>query len=338
MDEKYNLPVYINTSIVQDLSSVLLDGYYDSKICRTSYDNYILGRLQDLCRRQNTDDIKTSPFSATGTRPPSLNNPASPRGPKLDPVLSKDVTNTNLTLTLDEAILNYDEFLKFFDTRSSTFSEVTATKRFTLAYFLQLIKDVLRSKCLLKNIDSNCLDINTVCPGDYIILHSCLSVNSLYTYTSTLISILNGYGTAFLDSSFDNSAIGPLTYTMIVNLLNTISSALSKNNTTEFLASSKCLNSNLTLVNSYYTNSGYIYDLNNSQCSIFAKVTKVITYLDEALNLFEKTGLSAYYTSLLNSFKPYLDILNQNGYAVPVEYTQYLSSPALELIPISISV
>lgn len=331
------IPIYINTSMLQDLSTVLLDGYYNNKVCRTSYDNYILGRLQDLCRRQNTDDIKTSPVPLNNlSRPPSINSPYSPRGPQIDQTIAKDLRNLNLSLTFDEAFLNYDEFLKLFDARSATFSEVTTTKNNTLFQLNNVIIESLKAQNKLNTIGKNAESFTKVEVGNFIEFEGSLDINAIGNYINNLISVLNNYNTSFLDKAFDNKSIGPLTYTAIVNLLTTIENKLANGNTNDILA---FINDNLialTLVKSYYNNIGYIFDSNNCDCKIIGKVIKTCFKNDDTINLFDKTGLPEYYSNLLISFLPYLNVLNNNGYLVPLNFIYKLPSPSLQIIPLSI--
>ncbi|MDU1412943.1 MAG: hypothetical protein E6929_09010 [Clostridium sp.] len=331
------IPIYINTSMLQDLSTLLLDGYYNNKVCRTSYDNYILGRLQDLCRRQNTDDIKTSPVPLNNlSRPPSINSPYSPRGPQIDQTIAKDLRNLNLSLTFDEAFLNYDEFLKLFDTRSATFSEVTTTKNNTLSQLNTAIIECLKSQDNLKYINQCNESFTNVEVGDFIEFQGSLDINAIANYINNLISILNNYDTNFLDKTFDNKSIGPLTYTIIVNLLTTMENKLTNGNTSDILAFINNKMISLTLVKSYYNNIGYIFDSNNCNCKIIGKVTKTCFKNDDTINLFDKTGLPEYYSNLLISFLPYLNVLNNNGYLVPLNFIYKLPPPSLQIIPLSI--
>lgn len=337
MTEKIWVPLYLNTAMVQDLSALLLDGYFTTRSERGLTDDYILGRISELNRRQNTDDIRSSPVPYALGRAPSLNNPNSSRGPQLNREINKNLRDVNLTLTYDEAILNYDECFKLIDSRSNSIHEASINHTYTLLLFNNLVISALHNLKLLRGLSPKNIFLKGIYPGDYIEFRGVLKVNTVVNYISNLISILNSYNVTFLDSKFDNSTICPLTYTMILNLLNTIEAQLSNGTMIDIIAKVGEISVALTL-NKSYLSTTYLNESNKSPAYIVGKITKVDGKYGEEINLLNKTGLEDYYITLLNSFTPYLEVLNNNGYLVPTSYIKVLPAPALQVIPLCITI
>lgn len=337
MTEKLEVPLYLNTAMVQDLSALLLDGYFTNRSERGLTDDYILGRISELNRRQNTDDIRSSPVPYYLKRSPSINNPNSPRGPQLGREINKNLRDVNLTLTYDEAILNYDECLKLIDSRSNNIHEATIDHTYTLILFNNLIINTLHDLKLLRELLPRNILLKGLYPGDYIEFHGLIKINTAVNYISNIISILNSYNVTFLDSKFNNSEIGPLTYTMILNLLNTMETQLSNGTMIDIVAKVGKISVALTL-NKSYLSTTYINESNKSPAYIIGKITKIQSKPGSEINLLNKTGIEDYYITLLNSFSPYLQVLNNNGYLVPTSYISVLPAPALQVIPLCITI
>ena len=144
------------------------------------------------------------------------------------------------------------------------------------------------------------------------------------------------YGTLSLDKLFNNESIGPLTYTVILELLKSIQKSLSKGNTFEAFVNPPSLSFILILNSSYTSKFSYIYDIESCNCTIFGKVARIIKSSEEHISELRKTGLGTYYTNLLNSFNPYFQVLNDNGFSIPSDFITDIQGPVLEIIPISI--
>lgn len=337
MTEKLGVPLYLNTAMVQDLSALLLDGYFTNRSERGLTDDYILGRVSELKRRQNTDDIRSSPVPYTLGRSPSINNPNSPRGPQLDREINKNLRDVNLTLTYDEAILNYDECFRSIDSRSDSIHEASINHTYTLLLFNNLVIATLHNLKLLRSLSPKNILLKGLYPGDYVEFHGVLKINTVVNYITNLISILNSYNVTFLDSKFNNSSLGPLTYTIILNLLNTIEVQLSNGTMVDIVAKVGKISIALTL-NKSYLSTTYINESNKAPAYIAGKITKIQSNPGSEINLLNKTGIEDYYITLLNSFLPYLQVLNENGYLVPTSYISVLPTPALQIIPLCITI
>ena len=336
--------LYLNTSLLQDLASNLIGGYYTNKSFKFLTDEYVLGRINELKRRQNTENAKTSPipinfrpdYTLAATN--NLNNSKQPN----KEVSSKSSSNQlipnelNLNIVYDETLLNYDESLKSLDNRIDNATEESTVKTYTLFSFYNTILNIMSELKLFKIIDKRTKTLDGLCAGEYVLICGTLKINTLYNYVENLISILKAYGTNNLDSLFNNSSIGPITYTSMVNLLLTIQASLTKDNSSIAIIQTGNINAILILNNTYIAPSSLLYNSNNSPVISLGKATKVINSSDKYINTLNKTGLSDYYTKLLNSFIPYLNILNENGFYIPTEYISSIKGPALTIIPVSI--
>lgn len=340
--------LYLNTLLLQDIASILIGGYYSNKSFRQYNDSYLLGRIQDLKRRQNIDDAKTSPIPINfrqGNKNPLTNNIQ--RGnsiPTSAEKISKSAKNPtavnpndlNLNVVYDETILNYDEYYHFLENKLDYFNEETSSRSYTIFSFYNTILSLMCNLSLVKTIDKKTENLDGLCLGDYLLLYGTLNINTVTNYVDNLINVLNSYGTITLDTSFDNSSIGPLTYTVMVKLLTTIQLELTKGNSTYVTIKLPGINTLLSLSNIYTTAGTLLYDSNGASVVVFGKISNILYDPSERISLFAKTGLPEYYQTLLKSFTPYLQVLNTNGYYVPTDYISSLSGPALQLIPVSI--
>lgn len=341
--------LYLNTLLLQDIASVLVGGYYSNKTFRQFNDTYVLSREQDLKRRQNTDDVRTSDIPInfrpwlSDSRYDSLRYSNTSRNnipPNIRRNSSGDISvapnDLNLRLVYDEAFLNYDECFKFLEARIDAINEETHSRSYTIFSFYNSIITIMYNLNLIKIIDSNTTSLESFCAGDYILFYGNLRINTVANYVDSLINILNAYGPTNLDTHFDNSSIGPITYTMMVKLLTTIQTEVQKGSATYIILHTQGVNALISLSETYITTGTLLYDSNESPVAAFSKISNIIYDPKLKISVFDKTGLPEYYRTLLDSFTPYLQVLNENGYIVPTEYISSLPGPALQLIPVSI--
>lgn len=341
--------LYLNTLLLQDIASELIGGYYNNKTYRQFSDTYVLGREQDLKRRQNTDDVRTSDIPINfrpwisdpyydkwrgGITSPSNISPNIQRNSPSPP--NANQSDLNLKLVYDEAFLNYDECYKFLEAKIDSINEETHSRSYTIFSFYNAIITLMYNLCLVKIIDSNINSLVNLSIGNYVLFCGTLRTNTVSNYIDNLINILNSYGTTTLDTKFDNTSLGPITYSMMVKLLSSIQAEVQKRKSTYVTLHIPGINALLSLSETYITPETLLYDSNGSTVVAFCKISNIILNPNTRISVFNKTGLPEYYRILLDSFTPYLQVLNENGYIVPTEYISSIPGPALQLIPISI--
>lgn len=301
-------PIYLNQDMVQDISSVLIDGYFDSITVKKVNDNSFTGRYQNNNKGQHSEDYKNT------------------KGDKDD------------STTTGKSCYNYEDSLKYLENKNYDRNDITIKKTYSSFLYYNNLKKTMESLNMVKYIDERQYSIYDIFNDDYVEFEGSLNINPLSNTIDNWILILTNYGPSSLDKLFDNTNLGPLTYTLILELLKSIQKLLIKGNTLEVLVNSNSFSSILTLNTSYTSKFSYIYDIEACNCTIFGKVASVIKSPGENISELRKTGLTTYYKNLLNSFKPYFQVLNDNGFSIPSDFITDIRSPALEIIPISICI
>ncbi|MFR1709234.1 MAG: hypothetical protein ACLSV2_10060 [Clostridium sp.] len=300
------IPVYLNQDAIQDLSSILIDGYFESITIKQINDNTITGRYQNNNKNQCANDYKNT------------------KGDKDD--------NT----VICNSCYNYGDILRYLEGRTFDRNDITIKKVYASFSIYNSLRNRMNNLGIIKYINDSSPSINNIYPGDYVEITGCLEVNTISNCIDNCILILNNYGTSNLDKLFDNKHIGPLTYTMIYELFKTVQKALNKGTTFDIIMNRLGVTCILPINSTYTSKHSYIYDDASCDCCILGKVSKVAHTPGENIGMLRKTGLDSYYTELLNSFIPYLQVLNDNGFLIPGEFITSLNGPALEIIPLSI--
>ncbi|GAA0773412.1 hypothetical protein GCM10008908_21570 [Clostridium subterminale] len=299
-------PIYLNQDAIQDLSSILIDGYFESITIKQISDNTVTGRYQNNNKSQCTNDYKNT------------------KGDKDD--------NT----VIGNSCYNYGDICRYLEGRNFDRNDITLKRVYASFSIYNNLRNKMNSLGLIKYINDSNPSISNVYPGDYVDITGCLEVNTISNCIDNCILILNNYGTSNLDKLFDNKHIGPLSYTIICELLKTIQKELNKGSTFDITINSLGVTCILPINSTYISKHSYIYDDASCDCCILGKVSNVAYTPTESIGMLRKTGLDSYYTKLLNSFIPYFQVLNDNGFLIPGEFITSFNGPALEIIPLSI--
>lgn len=299
-------PIYLNQDMIQDISSVIIDGFFDSITIKQINDNTITGRYQNSNKGQRSKDYKNT------------------KGDK------DDSTATG------KSSYNYEDSSKFLEGKNYDRNDVTIKRVYSSFRFYNILRNAMNERKLIKYIDENQSSLDNISTGDYVEFKGPLKLNSLLNCIDNCILILTNYSTSSLDKLFDNTSLGPLTYTIILELLKSIQKSLNKGNTFEAFVNTPSLSYILSLNSNYTSKFSYIYDIASCSCTIVGKVARVIKSPEDTICELRKTGLDTYYINLLNSFKPYFKVLNDKGFLIPSDFITDIPGPALEIIPISI--
>ncbi|NKF06496.1 hypothetical protein J1C67_08610 [Clostridium gasigenes] len=300
--------VYMNIDLVQDLSSLLIDGYLDSKSIREAHDETTSKKIQSLTKNQLTNDLK------------------------------KTKNDKDINKVTDENCLEYVDNTKALEGRTYGRNEVTYKKVYSLFYFYNILIPTMKRLNLIRSITAKDIIDNNVYDGEFVEFHGNMSINILSNTIENTINILKSYNIKTLDERVYTKDIGPLTYTMIVDILTYINKELARNNTFDCLVNMGNSNAVLNLNFNYVDKKGALYDIAQCNCKVFGKVCKVATKKTEHISLLRKTGLDSYYETLLTSINPYLILLNDSGYLIPLDIITDIYSPAIQVIPVGISV
>ena len=114
--------VYMNVDLVQDLSSLLIDGYLESKSIREANDETVSKKIQSLTKNQLTNDLK------------------------------KTISDKEVNKVTDENCLEYVDNTKALENRTYGRHEVTYKKVYSMFYFYNILIPTMKRLNLIRSI------------------------------------------------------------------------------------------------------------------------------------------------------------------------------------------
>ena len=146
----------------------------------------------------------------------------------------------------------------------------------------------------------------------------------------------NGINAEYINSTQSlNSNLG-LNYNSLLGQVNYLKDLLTINNSQDMIVN--CGNSSVVLpVNNdnFLSSYGSIYDKMECTCKVIGKVIRVCDE-NQCIHFLRKTGQAQFYESLLNSYTPLKQILNDKGIFLPNEPKCKVEGKSLLVIPISL--
>lgn len=299
--------IYLNKLLVQDLSALVGGGYIESLQCRIAHDSSETNKLSRDHKGTLYSEIKRS------------NNDK-----------DKNIATTNSNQDIND-------YYGSLEGREFTRNEETRRKIYTSFFFLEQVLDELVSSNAINSYDA-CF-YNDVTWGELLELKGRVEQNPLMSYLSSLISLIDCYGAKELDKFLETEKPdGSLNYTIISKICVRLMEDLLKNSTQELVVICEDFKLVLTCnLNFFEEKNANIYDFLGTDSRILFKVMKKIGE-EEELDLLKKTGNGDYNRRVIESFKPYLEVLKKNGILVPEENNGLLKGRIVQGIPLGMYV
>lgn len=321
-----DLPVYLNKFLIQDLYSILINGYLESTSFKYTIDKTDTLKLQKATKNQHTKD---DTYSKKRNRYHCNENN----------FCTKDKEKN---LIRGDCFLNEWDYLGIFNDQSSNTRELSITKLYTTFYLFCNLRNMMMGKNMIKVINNEDIENNNVRYGEYVQFTANINNSSLPSQINTLINTIECYDIEKLnsliekkdiskDSSFNN-------YGTMIQQLKNLEKCLDTNNTIDMIVNfKKCSGVLCVNKNNFLENNINMYDISDCNCTVLGKVIKVIDKEDR-IDLLRKTCLTEYYNKFLKSIKPYLNILYESNIILLEDIITEISGPSIQVIPIAIYV
>lgn len=312
MGDMLDLLIYLDESLIKNLSSAFFNGYIDIRTHKEINDRTISGKLHGENKEQFYEEDR----------------------------YSKDVSDGYKRKNYSEVdtYQNSVENDTFFETSEYSRREDGITQIYTSFVLHGKFMSALYSKKLLREINENIICNSMMSEGEYIEVKGEISTISIVSYLDVLIDILKCYETEELNKLLTDKNLGRLNYTKILNILNHLLDLLTINNTQDLIIKCNTATLIITVNTKFFLNeNASIFDKVNCPCKIVGKVLK--TCADEcSISLLRKTSQFEYYEKILNSIKPFLDLLEENGIIVPDMPDLIINDKYLLIVPLSICI
>lgn len=304
------IPIYLNRSLIDDLSSVVIDGYIDSQSVRCADDFQGFIKREDGLKHQNTNELKAA------------NN---------DKEKSEAKNNS---------VVDGNDNKRTVDCRNFRRHEWTTKKVYTKFYLMNILEQYFLNSGDMIKFKNNIIFDNLQC-NRYVDFEGRIEYESILMQVNNLIEILKDYGTSELDKLIVNKEnIGPgkLNFTIMSKQLDALSKQLIIGNTQDILVDSNGVKVVVTVnVNYFWDKYGNAYDMVHENTRLLGRVTRILNK-DENISLLRKTAMNRYYEELLTSYKPYLKLLRDAGIICFEEFIFDVKYPAIQVVPLVIYV
>lgn len=310
MGDALNLLIYLDESLIRNLSSVFFNGYIDIRTHREINDRSFSGKLHNENREQCYEEDRYSKDLREGYK--SKN--------------STEVDNHQSSVENDTA----------FETSNYTRREDEIKQIYTSFGLHNQLMSGLYGKKQLREINENVICNSTVSEGEYIELSGNITTISIVTYLDILIDVLKCYETEELNKLLINKNLGKLNYTKILNMLTHLLDLLTRSNTQDLIIQCNTATLITTVNTTFFLNqNASIFDKVHCPCKVMGKVMKNCKS-GEALSLLRKTSQFEYYENLIESIEPFLDLLEEEGILLPTIPQISFNEKYLLIVPISI--
>lgn len=301
------IPIYLNRSLINDLSSLVIDGYIESKSQRCGDDMQGFFKKDEGVRCQDTKELK-------------LTNGDKDKSEARNNYLFDGNDRRNIT-----------------EARAFNRREYTTKTIYTNFVVMNTLMDYMLKNNELINLEND-MKYNNICCDKYINCSGCINGESILTKINHIIDVLECYDTKELDTLIDKDKNRMFNYTIMNKQLKCLSTCLSKSGTQDLIV--KCSDVNMVVTvntNYFWDKNAYVYDMIDNNCRFYGRVTKVLKE-NESICLLRKTCMDKYYKDLLESYKPYLKLLKDNGIMCCDEFVTEIQYPAIQITPIVIYV
>ncbi|ENK1243592.1 hypothetical protein AB2063_001738 [Clostridium botulinum] len=322
-----SMPIYLNKMLIQDLYSILINGYLQSTSIKYVTDKTDSVRLQKglekHCRNENTYSKKKNKFH---NREKSICNKDKERLSIKNNCISDE---SNITGSLDGRNTNIKEF--------------GVTKIFTTFHLFFDLRNMMMKQNMIKQITEKDIINNNISCGDYVEFEANMDNICIVSQLNSIIDTIECYDINKLnniinESSKSNKSYYMNDYNVILQELKNLNENLKRYNTRDVVVRFKNCSGVLSVnINDFPEENPYMYDIAYCNCKVLCKVLKVVQDKSN-IDLLRKTGMSSHYNKFLKSINPYFSILNDNDIFTFNNIITSIQGPAIQALPIAMYV
>lgn len=308
MDDSLDILIYLDETLVRNLSSVLFNGYIDIRTHREVCDNSLSGKVHNENREQFFEEDRCA----------------------------KDLREGYKSKNLSEAdsYQNSIEKDNSFEASQYKRNENEIKQIYTSFSIHNNIMNSMSGNNMIRNISD--ISVNSISESEYIFMDGYITTISIVSYIETVLNVLNAYDIEVLNSLLKDETLGLINFTTVFKILTNLLEVLTKNNTVDLIVVNKKKSAFIIVNRSFFMNeNASVYDKCDCLCRVFGKVIKT-SRVASKISLLRKTTQVEYYEKCINQISNHLSVLEKNGIVLPKMPTLSIKSDFIEIMPISI--
>lgn len=312
MNNPFDVLIYLDETLVRNLSSLVLTGFIETTTLTQSFDRTLSAGLNVGDKIENSNQGSISKTEREGYKDKN----------KLD-------ANNNFEQHhVDKSI----------DGRQCVREEKQVRTTYTTFVLNRSLMDYFQENNSLQNKIETDIENNNIFSGELIELEGVITNQSFVAYLDTLISLITIFEPEFLDGLVKENKCG-INFSMFLKMITYLKNVLSCNNTEDLIMKTGNGTAILTInKNNFMNNECNMFDKINCHCKVVGKVIKTCTAENDSISLFRKTGQEKFFESFFKKCKCLLDTLEENGIIMPEPPQHRISEKAVQIMPLSIYV
>ncbi|EJO5346803.1 hypothetical protein NRP93_000863 [Clostridium botulinum] len=322
-----SMPIYLNKMLIQDLYSILINGYLESTSIKYVTDKTDSVRLQKgtekNCRNERTYSKKKNEFHNREKN-----------------ICNKDREKLSIKTN---CISDESNITGSLDGRNTNIKEFGVTKIFTTFHLFFNLRNMMIKQNMIKEITENDIINNNINCGDYVEFQANMDTICIVSQLNSIINTMECYDITALNNlvtktNASNKNFPMNNYSIMIKELKNLNENLKTYNTRDMIMRFEKCNGVLSVdMSNFPKENPYMYDIGYCDCKVLCKVLKIVQNGNN-IDLLRKTGMSNYYNNFLKSITPYLNTLNDNGILNLDNIITRVEGPAIQALPIAIYV
>ena len=310
MENPFEVLVYLDETLVKNLSSLVLTGYIETITLTQTFDNTLSAGLTEGNRTESGNQGSISKIEREGFKDKN----------KLE--ANNELENYHYDRQLDSKRCVREE--RRVQTTYTTF----VLNKNLMSYFHE------NNKLNHREVDD--VENDKIEVGDIIEIEGIITNEGIISYVNSIISLIEGFGYDYLDE-ITKECKCCLNFNRLYKMIIYFQKMLESNNTQDLIMKVGKGTVILTVSTSNFMNSQYnAFDKINCHCTVVGKVIKTCKEKDDTISLLRKTGQEEFYEEFLKTASSLMECLRKNKIFVPKCPKLRFEKCAIQVMPLNI--
>lgn len=310
MNNPFDVLVYLDESLVRNLSSLVLTGFIETITKTQAFDRTISAGFHEGDRIESSNQGSITKIEREGF---------------------KDKNKLKANNSFEHHHIDKD-----IDARQCIREEKEVKTTYTTFVLNGNLINYLNENKQLQHKNETDIENNNISIGDLIEIEGTITNKGVLSYIDTLINLITIFEVKYLDT-LTKDCTGKINFSMFLKMLTYIKSILTYNNTQDLIMKSGNGIAILTVNNDNFMNNRCnIFDNINCHCKVIGKVIKTCSKECDSISLIRKTGQEQFYENFLKKCEPLLECLNKNDILVPECPDLRINECAIQIMPLNI--
>jgi hypothetical protein len=303
MNNPFDLLVYLDESLIRNLSSLVLTGFIETVTKTQSFDRTLSAGLHDGNKLGQSNEGRISRSEREGFKDKN----------KLE------ANNNSENYYIDKSI----------DARQYIREEHQVKTTYTTFVLNNSLISHFNENKLLQHKNENDIENNNIYPGDLIEIEGIITNKGVVPYIDTLINLITIFGVEYLET-LTKDCKGVINFSIFLKML-------TYNNTQDLLMTSGNGTVILTVNRDNFMNNRFgAFDNINCHCKVIGKVIKTCSEECDSISLLRKTGQEEFYEKFFEQSEHLLECLRKNNIFVPICPDLRINECAIQIMPLNI--